>query len=72
MKTFNMTLESDEIAPFVFLNLKENTHGSFNDNGFIMVESSKVITYKSRDPIPLHSFIDQLDIVSLYDVTQFA
>lgn len=72
LKTFTVTLVTDEIAPFVFLNLRDSTHGRFSDNGFIMVDSQQVVTYESRDPISLHDFITQLDIMSLYDVTAVA
>jgi len=72
LKTFTLTLGTNEVAPFVFINLKNSNHGKFDDNGFIMVESQKTIVYTSRDPIPLAEFIAQLDIISLYDVTQFA
>jgi beta-mannosidase len=71
-KTISFVLNSDAVAPFVFINLREQAHGKFDDNGFIMVESSRTIKYASRDPISLTDFTQQLDIVSLYDVTAVA
>jgi beta-mannosidase len=71
-KTVSYTLNSDSVAQFVFINLKEESYGKFSDNGFLMIESQKNMTYTSRDPITLARFTAQLDIVSLYDVTLVA
>jgi hypothetical protein len=71
-KTFTVTLQTTEIAPFVFLNLKDYTKGHFEDNGFILVERTKTIAYHSREPMRLDTFLSQLDIMSLYDVTMLA
>lgn len=71
-KTITFTLISHAVAPFVFLNLRDHTHGHFSDNGFIMVESEKELIYYSRDVITLADFESQLDITSLFDVTPFA
>jgi hypothetical protein len=72
MKSFTVTLASDAVAPFVFLNLKDSNVGKWSDNGFIMVENTKVLTYSSNSPLSLQSFIDQFDMVSLFDVTALA
>lgn len=71
-KTITFTLTSQAVAPFVFLNLRDHTHGHFSDNGFIMVESQKELIYYSRDVITLADFQSQLHIASLFDVTPFA
>lgn len=71
-KTITFTLTSQAIAPFVFLNLRDYTHGYFNENGFIMVETTKEIIYYSRDAITIDEFTSQLHITSLFDVTPFA
>lgn len=71
-KTISFTLTSQAVAPFVFLNLRNHTHGHFSDNGFIMVESKKEMIYYSRDVITLADFESQLHITSLFDVTPFA
>jgi len=71
-KTITFTLNSKAVAPFVFLNLRNHTHGYFSDNGFIMVAAKKELTYYSQDVMTVQSFLSQLDITSLYDVTPFA
>lgn len=71
-KTITFTLTSNAVAPFVFLNLRDHTHGYFSDNGFIMVETKKEMAYYSNDVITVEDFVSQLDITSLFDVTPFA
>ncbi|XP_037028038.1 beta-mannosidase-like [Bradysia coprophila] len=71
-RTITFTLTSEAIAPFVFLNLRDHTNGHFSDNGFVMVEREKVMTYYSRDVMTIDDFVNQLDTTSLFDVTQFA
>lgn len=71
-RTIYFTLTSEAVAPFVFLNLRDHTHGHFSDNGFVMVEPEKVMTYHSRDVITVEEFALQLDLTSLFDVTAFA
>lgn len=71
-KTITFTLTTQAVAPFVFLNLRDQTHGHFSDNGFIMVKPELEMTYYSRDTITLEDFTKQLDITSLFDVTPFA
>lgn len=71
-KTITFTLTSQAIAPFVFLNLRDHTHGHFSENGFVMVESEKEMIYYSRDALTIGEFALQLHITSLFDVTSFA
>lgn len=71
-RTITFTLTSQAVAPFVFLNLRDHTHGHFSDNGFVMVEREKVLSYYSREEITVEEFASQLDITSLFDVTPFA
>lgn len=71
-RTITFTLSSRAVAPFVFLNLRDHTHGYFSDNGFVMVEQEKQMVYYSRDAMTVEEFASQLDITSLFDVTPFA
>ncbi len=71
-RSITFTLTSEAVAPFVFLNLRDHTNGHFSDNGFVMVESQKELTYYSLDVITVEEFVAQLDITSLFDVTPFA
>lgn len=71
-RTITFTLTSRAVAPFVFLNLRDHTHGYFSDNGFVMVEQEKQMIYYSRDAMTAAEFASQLDITSLFDVTPFA
>jgi len=73
-KEFTISLSSKEVAPFVFLNAKDESFGKFSDNGFTMFEPVKTIKYISRDGTfnDVEAFVAQLDIISLYDVTHYA
>lgn len=71
-RTITFTLTSEAVAPFVFLNLRDHTNGHFSDNGFVMVEGEKIISYYSSDVMTVDNFVNQLDITSLFDVTPFA
>jgi hypothetical protein len=67
-KTFSVTLHSKAIAPFVLLNMKDNgIMGWFSDNGFIMVTSTKTLTFKSRHKLSLSTFEKNLEVASLHD-----
>lgn len=71
-KTITFTLTTQAVAPFVFLNLRDYTHGHFSDNGFVMVEAEKRLTYYSNEALTVGEFASQLDVTSLFDVTPFA
>lgn len=71
-RTISFTLTAEAVAPFVFLNLRDHTHGHFSDNGFVMVEPEKEMTYNSLDAMTVEEFLSQLDITSLFNVTPFA
>jgi len=71
-KTFTFKLNSEAVAVFVFLNLKTRPHGYFSDNGFIHIEGVKTMTYVSRDVLTLTEFLADLEVMSLFDVTQVA
>jgi beta-mannosidase len=68
---FTFTLNADAIAPFVFINLLEHTHGWFSENGFVMTTPTKAMTYYAATPLTLEEFEAQLEIQSLYDVSPF-
>lgn len=70
--SIEFTLLADAIAPFVFINLRDVTHGWFSNNGFTMVTPEATLTYTPKDPINGTYFQDQLDIMSLWDVTAVA
>jgi ATP-dependent Clp protease adapter protein ClpS len=38
-------------------------------NGFPMVEPTRYMVYQPNDPITLDEFVEQLDIMTLYDAT---
>ncbi|KAJ6635884.1 Beta-mannosidase, partial [Pseudolycoriella hygida] len=71
-RAISFTLTSQAVAPFVFLNLRDHNHGYFSDNGFVMVENEKEMVYYSQDVTTVEEFLSQLDITSLFDVTEFA
>lgn len=71
-RTITFTLASEAVAPFVFLNLRDHNDGYFSDNGFVMVEGERIVSYHSRDVMTVEYFVSQLDITSLFDVTPFA
>jgi len=70
-----------QIAQFVFLNLIGRPDGNFVsmgcegpgefdgnlNNGFLMVDPVKFMVYKSVNPITVDEFLDELEIISLYD-----
>jgi len=67
---FVLALRSDAIAPFVVMNLRNNPRGYFSDNGFIMVNATKTVTYTSQNPLAPNEFLLQLEIMNLYDVSE--
>ncbi|ODN02454.1 Beta-mannosidase [Orchesella cincta] len=69
--TFEFTVTSDAVAPFVFFTASEDHRGYFSDNGFVLTTNEKTIQYYSQDGITdVLQFMNQLKIMSLYDVTQ--
>ena len=63
-----MTLHSEAVALFVFLNIKDNNiQGWFSDNGFIMVTNSKTVTFRAKQEISLNRFEENLKVISLHD-----
>jgi len=71
-KTFDITLTADQVAPFVFMNLRNENHGWFSDNGFIMVQSPFTVTYNSETVMTAQEVEAQLHIETLFDVTPLA
>jgi len=71
-KTFTITLTAVNVAPFVFLNLRQENHGYFSDNGFIMVQSPTIVTYTSERVMTAQEVETQLHIETLFDVTPLA
>jgi len=66
---FNVTLRADAIAPFVFINLRDNPRGYFSENGFMMVTPDKTVSYTSQVPLQPNQFLMQLEIMNLFDVS---
>ncbi|XP_046381203.2 beta-mannosidase-like isoform X2 [Haliotis rufescens] len=64
---FQLTLVADHIAPYVWLDAYR-VPGRFSDNGFIMINSSRAVTFTSWDPVDLDLFTKSLSVKSLMDV----
>ena len=67
LKTFKITLESDAIALFVLLDVK-NMRGHFSDNGFLIVTRKKTVTFHSEDSIPPSELKTRITIKSLGNI----
>ena len=66
---FAITLTTEAVAPFVFLNLRSNqVLGWFSDNGFIMVSPTQTVYFQSRNYVNLTEFQNGLEVLSLHDV----
>ena len=68
--TFNIKLQTDKIAPFVWvdLNYQANINGTFSDNGFLMLNQNKQITFTSNEQITVNQVKTNLIIKSITDV----
>ncbi|CAL8069239.1 unnamed protein product [Orchesella dallaii] len=69
-KTVSISIETDAVAPFVFLtNAREDHLGYFSDNGFLLATKTKKIEYYSESGITPQQLQEQLNVMSLFDVT---
>ncbi|KAK6181474.1 hypothetical protein SNE40_009317 [Patella caerulea] len=64
---FTVTLMTDNIAPFVWINAYRLS-GRFSDNGFIMKDHLVQLTFKSREPVSIDTFKKSLSVQSLMDI----
>ncbi|GFS83583.1 beta-mannosidase [Trichonephila clavipes] len=64
--TFNITLKTNAVAPFVWLEV-QNTPGRFSDNGFIIVNEIMSILFYSNKNIRGVDIIKTLSITSVKD-----
>ncbi|XP_076092568.1 beta-mannosidase-like isoform X1 [Mytilus galloprovincialis] len=67
MKEFNITLHSKAVAPFVWLDAYK-TMGRFSDNGFLMVQTQKVVTFYAWNDISAANLKAILNVKSLMDI----
>ncbi|OPL20613.1 hypothetical protein AM593_05795, partial [Mytilus galloprovincialis] len=67
MKEFNITLHSKAVAPFVWLDAYK-TMGRFSDNGFLMVQTQKVVTFYAWNDISAANLKATLNVKSLMDI----
>ena len=68
---FTIRLESEQIAPFVWLDFKitSNITGTFSENGFLMLDHSKTVQFTPDDTtLTVNQFKSDLIIKSLADV----
>lgn len=67
---FTIEIETNAIAPFVWLDFKVNVPGTFSDNGFFIVQKKKIVTFNTDFKHDnLYKMIsDNLIIKSLTDV----
>lgn len=47
----NVTLVTDAIAAFVWLDSQSGRQGTFSANGFLLCDNSKTVTFYSKDEI---------------------
>ncbi|XP_071100815.1 beta-mannosidase-like [Haliotis cracherodii] len=64
---FKVAIESDHIAPFVWLDAV-GISGRFSDNGFLMIEPFRTVTFTSWDPVDLETLSRSLISKSLMDL----
>lgn len=71
-KTVRFSLSTDAVAPFVYLTLRGDHRGYFSDNGFLHVSGTKHLTYYSENGITAQQFMDRVNVMSLFSVTEVA
>ncbi|KAK7109882.1 beta-mannosidase-like [Littorina saxatilis] len=65
---FTITLTTDAIAPFVWLEAG-SMMGRFSDNGFLLVKMTFTVTFTAwRDDVDIHTLRSHLSVRSLMDV----
>ncbi|CAI9735293.1 betabeta-mannosidase-like [Octopus vulgaris] len=65
--TFDITLQSSDIAPFVWLEAT-GILGRFSDNGFLMINASKSVEFYAWQNVPVDQLKTSLTVKSLMDV----
>jgi hypothetical protein len=67
---YDIVLESDGIAPFVWLDFRlgSNIEGIFSDNGFVMFSNRKLIQFYGQNPVSIDKLKSELTIKSLTDI----
>ncbi|KAK6181475.1 hypothetical protein SNE40_009318 [Patella caerulea] len=68
---FNVTLATNNIAPFVWINAY-NITGRFSDNGFLMKDPSLHLTFTAWQPVDLDTFNKSLTVKSLMDIYYYS
>ncbi|KAL5010698.1 hypothetical protein ScPMuIL_013003 [Solemya velum] len=66
-KIFNLTITTDNFAPFVWIDAY-GIKGRFSDNGFLLAQSQKNISFYAWESVTLDRFNSSLSIKSLMDV----
>ena len=65
----NVTLTTDNIAPFVWIDTKSDRMGTFSDNGFLMCQASTTVAYYSQTAIvDSDELYADLTVINLTDV----
>lgn len=72
LKSIEFSLKTEAVAIFVFLTVRGEQHGYFSENGFVQVSQIKQMTYYSENGISVEKFLEQVEIMSLYNVTTVA
>ncbi|XP_050296172.1 beta-mannosidase-like [Anthonomus grandis grandis] len=65
-KTFVVTVTTDNIALFVWLD-SHNVRGTFSENGFLLTQSNRTVTFKSNDDVTLEALKNALSVTHLKD-----
>eukprot|EP00106_Octopus_bimaculoides_P007539 XP_014774981.1 PREDICTED: beta-mannosidase-like [Octopus bimaculoides] len=65
--TFNITLQSSDIAPFVWLEAT-GISGRFSDNGFLMIKANKSVEFYAWQNVHVDQLKTSLTVKSLMDV----
>jgi len=67
---YDIILESNGIAPFVWLDFKlgSTIEGIFSENGFVMFSNKKLIQFYAQTPVSIDRLKSELTVKSLTDV----
>jgi hypothetical protein len=67
--TVDVTLSTDQIAPFVWIDTVSGRRGTFSENGFFLRQSVKSVAFYSKSEIQdVQAFKADLNIVHLSDI----
>ncbi|KAK7109880.1 hypothetical protein V1264_013841 [Littorina saxatilis] len=67
LREFNITLTTDAIAPFVWLEAG-SVFGKFSDNGFIIITPTATVKFMASQDVDLNTMKQQLSVRSLVDI----